>query len=197
MPIPDMGPGDFILEVVIVVLGVLLALGSEHIVEQIRWHQKASDTTKQLDGEVHSNEVSAYRWLTVHGCLRGQLDAIGTDVRRARHSHLLAPVSEYTPPLEVFLTDAWNNARSLDVADHISPQAMRRYAVLYFFPPQLQIDVVQLHQLAAELDPLIQGEDEVSSAEAGEYQRLLGRIRELQGRIELAETVLLKDGERL
>ncbi|MEO7278059.1 MAG: hypothetical protein ABIW33_08555, partial [Sphingomicrobium sp.] len=42
-----------------------------------------------------------------------------------------------------------------------------------------------------------QGEDEVSSAEAGEYQRLLGRIRELQGRIELAETVLLKDGERL
>ena len=197
LPVPDMGPGDFIIEVVIVVVGVLLALGGEQIVNQIRWHKKTAVTMSQLDAEVHSNALTSYRWLTVHPCLDQQLAAIESDVRKSRDSHVLAPVTAYTPPLDVFLTDSWNNARSLDVADHIKPQAMRNYTVLYFFPPQLQTEVVQLHQLAAELEPLESGEDEVSSAEAGEYQRLIGRVRELQERIELAQTVLLKDGERL
>lgn len=197
LPKPLMGWGDFILEVVIVVVGVLLALGGEQLVEQIRWHQKVADTTKQLNAEVHSNTRSAYRWLTVHPCLDMQLNAIDADVRASRHSKVISPVVAYTPPLELFLNDAWLNARSLQVADHIKPNAMRNYAILYFFPFELQTDVVQLHQFAAELQPLTKGEDDVSSAEAGEYQRLIGKIRELQDRTELAETLLLKDGERL
>jgi hypothetical protein len=197
LPKPMMGGGDFILEVLIVVVGVLLALGGEQLVEQIRWHNKVADTTRQLDAEVHANARSAYRWLTVHPCLNLQLDAIAADVRASRHSKVISPVVAYMPPLEVFSNDAWLNARSLHVADHIRPNAMRNYTILYFFPPELQADVVQLHQLAAELQPLTTGEDDVSSAEAGEYQRLIGKIRELQDRTELAETLLLKDGERL
>lgn len=197
MPKPMMGGGDFILEVAIVVVGVLLALGGEQFVEQIRWHQKVADTTKQLNAEVHANARSAYRWLTVHPCLNLQLDAIAADVQASRHSNVITPVAAYTPPLEVFSNDAWLNARSLQVAEHIKPNAMRNYTILYFFPPALQAEVVELHQLAAELQPVIKGEDDVSSAEAGEYQRLIGKIRELQNRTEMAETQLLKDGERL
>lgn len=197
LPHATMGAGNFILEVVIVVVGVLLALGSEQIVEQIRWHQKVADTTRQLDAEVHANARSAYRWLTLHPCLNQQLDAIEADVRASRHSGVITSVTAYSPPLEVFQNDAWTNARSLQVADHIKQKAMRNYAILYFFPPELQNDVVQLHQLAAELAPLTKGEGDVSSAEAGEYQRLIGEIRELQERTERSETLLLKDGERL
>lgn len=178
-------------------VGVLLALGGEQIVEQVRWRQKVAETTNQLNAEVHSNVRSAYSWLSVHGCLDDQLNLIDREVRAARATSVIKPVGSYTPPLEVFLNDAWLNARSLQVADHIKPSAMRNYVILYFFPPELQTDVVQLHQLAAELQPLTTGEEDVSPAEAGEYQRLIGKIRELQDRTELGETLLIKDGERL
>ena len=197
LPKPLNGWREFVGEVGIIVVGVLIALGGEQVVVEVQWRQKVADTTKQLNDEVHSNARSAYRWLSVHQCLDAQLNSIDDAVGAARASRTIVPVAAYTPPLEVFLNDAWLNARSLQVADHIKSKAMRNYAILYFLPPELQTDVVQLHQLAAELQPLTKGEEEVTSAEAGDYQRVIGKIRELQDRTELGETLLLKDGERL
>lgn len=195
LPKPLHGWREFVGEVGIIVIGVLIALGAEQLLENMHWREKVAQTREQLRLELHGDSASAYQWLTVRACLASQLDAAEAAVGAARESGAIAPVPAYKPPLVMFTSDAWLNARSLQVADHIGPEAMHHYAFLYFFPRELETNIVQLHQLAAELRPLAGGLRRVSAEEAGSYQRLLGRIRELQDRTQLAETLLLREGE--
>ncbi|HEX4738719.1 MAG TPA: hypothetical protein VH331_14270 [Allosphingosinicella sp.] len=192
LPKPLHGWREFIGEVGIIVIGVLIALGAEQLIEAVHWREKVAETKEQLNGELHDDARSAYTWLAVHRCLEGQLDAAEAAVGNARETGEIPPLPAYTPPLALFTSDAWLDARSLQVADHIGPEAMRDYARLYFFPRELELNIVQLHQLAAELQPLTHGLHHVSSEEAGAYQRLIGKIRELQDRTAYAETLLLK-----
>jgi len=122
------------------------------------------------------------------------LDAADQAVGQARDTGQVAPTRAYDPPLQLFTSDAWLNARSLEVADRMGPSAMRTYSRLYFFPSELQGNIVQLHQLASELKPLTYGLRHVAPEEAGAYQRSIARIRELQHRTEYAELLLLQRG---
>lgn len=196
LPKPLHGWREFVGEVGIIVLGVLIALGAEQIIDDIRWHQKVERTKAELNAELHDDELSAYRWLTDHRCMENALSAADQAVGRARDTGEVAPIAAYDPPLQLFTSDAWLNARSLEVADRMGPSAMRTYSRLYFFPSELQGNIVQLHQLASELKPLTYGLHHVSPDEAGEYQRSIARIRELQHRTEYAELLLLQRGKK-
>jgi hypothetical protein len=191
-PKPWHGWREFLKEYAIIVLGVLTALGAEQVVENMRWREKVDQTNGQLRAELHDDARSAYRWLAVRQCLQGQLDTAEAVVVGARDTGEIRPIPAYTPPLVMFTSDAWLNARSLQVADHVGPQVMRDYALIYFFPRELELNIVQLRQLAAELRPLVGRLRHISSEEAGGYQRLIGKIHELQARTELAETLLLQ-----
>jgi len=176
------------------VIGVLIALAAEQLIETVRWHEKVAQTKEQLNAELHDDARSAYIWLTGRRCLEDRLNAIEAAVSNARETGEIPPLPAYKPQLVLFTSDAWLNARSLQVADHIGPEAMRDYARIYFFPRELELNIVELRQLAAGLQPLAHGLHHVSSQEAGEYQRLIGKVRELQERTAYAETLLLQRG---
>lgn len=65
LPKPLHGWREFVGEVGIIVLGVLIALGAEQIIDDIRWHQKVERTKAELNAELHDDELSAYRWLLI------------------------------------------------------------------------------------------------------------------------------------
>lgn len=196
LPKPMHGWRAFVGEVGIIVLGVLIALAAEQVIETMRWHEKVDRTKDLLDAELHDDALSAYGWLATARCLDQQLDAADLAVAAGRSSGAIAPTAPYSPELDVFTSDAWVNARSLEVTDHMSPESIRTYSHLFFFPTELQGNIVQLHQLAAELRPLSPGVRNVSSQEAGDYQRLIARARELQHRTELAQKILIMLGTR-
>lgn len=191
LPKPLHGWREFAGEVGIIVLGVLIALAAEQAIETMRWHEKIDRTKDLLDSELHDDALSAYGWLATGHCLDQQLNAADSAVGAGRSSGTIAATAPYSPELDVFTSDAWVNARSLEVTDHMSPEAIRSYSRLFFFPTELQSNIVQLHQLAAELRPLAAGVRNVSSQEAGEYQRLIAKARELQDRTELAQKILI------
>jgi hypothetical protein len=191
LPKPLHGWREFAGEVGIIVLGVLIALAAEQAIETLRWHEKVERTKDLLDSELHDDALSAYGWLATGPCLDQQLNAAELAVGAGRSSGAIAATAPYSPELDVFTSDSWVNARSLEVTDHMSPEAIRTYSRLFFFPTELQSDIVQLHQLAAELRPLAPGVRNVSSQEAGEYQRLIAKTRELQDRTELAQKILI------
>ena len=191
LPKPLHGWREFAGEVGIIVLGVLIALAAEQAIETLRWHEKVERTKDLLDSELHDDALSAYGWLATGPCLDQQLNAAELAVGAGRSSGAIAATAPYSPELDVFTSDSWLNARSLEVTDHMSPEAIRTYSRLFFFPTELQNDIVELHQLAAELRPLAAGVRNVSSQEAGEYQRLIAKTRELQDRTELAQKILI------
>ena len=193
LPKPVHGWRAFIGEVGIIVVGVLIALAAEQLVERWQWQNKVADTTDQLDAELHRDAVSAYDWLVVAPCVDQQLKAIDAALVSARQTGQLQPTPALTPPLDVFTEDAWLNARALQVADHLPPEKVTRYSQLFFLPHDLGGSVPELHKEAAELDPVSKGFSRISTDEIGAYQRQAGRVHELVDRVELGDTLLLAE----
>ena len=192
LPKPLHGWREFVGEVGIIVIGVLIALGAEQLIERMQWRDKVQETTVQLNAELHRDAVSAYDWLVVAPCVDGQLHAIDAALASARQTHRLQPTAAFTPPLEIFTEDTWLNARALQVADHLSPQQVQEYSSLFFLPRDLGGSVVELHNEGAELRSLSPGYSPISSEEVSAYQRQAGRVHELLDRVELGETLLLE-----
>jgi hypothetical protein len=193
LPKPLHGWREFAGEVGIIVIGVLIALGAEQLIERLQWRDKVHETTIQLDAELHRDAASAYDWLVVSPCVDGQLQAIDAALASARQTHRLQPTPAFTPPLEIFTEDTWLNARALQVADHLSPKQVQEYSSLFFLPRDLGGSVVELHKEGAELRSLSPGYDPISPEEVSAYQRQAGRVHELLDRVELGETLLLKE----
>jgi hypothetical protein len=195
LPKPLHGWREFAGEVGIIVIGVLIALSAEEVVEQWQWHQKIAETTKELDGELHRDALSAYDWLSVAPCVDEQLQAIDAALASARRSGHVQATAPLTPPLDEFTEDAWLNARALQVADHLPPEKIAEYSTLFFLPRDLAGSVPELHKEAAELRSLSNSASPISTQEVGAYQRQAGRVHELVDRVELGETLLLRQLE--
>ncbi len=196
LPKPLHGWRAFVGEVGIIVVGVLIALGAQQVVESWQWHQKAAQTKEILDAELHRDAVSAYDWLTVAPCVDQQLNSIDKALSSARQSGNVQATPQLTPPLEVFTEDAWLDARAMQVADHLSPQTVALYSSLFFLSRDLAGAIPELHNEAAELQSLSNGVSPISTAEVGAYQRQAGRVHELLDRVELGETLLLGELKR-
>jgi hypothetical protein len=191
LPKPLHGWRAFVGEVGIIVIGVLIALAFEQLVGQWQWRERIAETRAQLDAELHRDARSAYEGLGVAPCLDQQLLSLDSALESARKTGRLEPTPAFTPPLHMFTEDSWLNARALQVADHLSAEQIQDYSRLFFFPRDLGVAVVQLHNEGAELRSLRAGLSPISTEEVGDYQRQAGRVHELLDRVELGEALLL------
>jgi hypothetical protein len=197
-PKPWHGLREFLKEYAIIVVGVLTALGAEQGVEWLHWKHRVAETRGQLDREIGSNATNSLGWLANASCLEAQLTALSGAVAEARRTGAFhAPAQKYAPTLTLFTSDAWLNARSLQVSDHMEPEVVRGYIYAFFFPAELATNITTLHSLAGELEFLDHDVDHVSPAEAGEWAVRIGRIRELQARSELAMIDTLYGADRV
>jgi hypothetical protein len=192
LPKPMHGWREFVGEVGIIVLGVLIALSAEQLIERWTWQRKVEETKTQLDTELHRDVKSAYSWMVIAPCVDRQLAAIDAALTLARETGRLEPTPPLTPSLEEFTEDTWLNARALQVADHMSPETIAHYSSLFFLPRDLGGSVVELHKEAAEFRSLSAGLSPISRDEIGAYQRQSGRIHELLDRVELGATLLIR-----
>jgi hypothetical protein len=189
---------EFLKEYVIIVVGVLTALGAEQLVETLHWRHRVAETRVQLNQELGADAGSSLRWLTNARCLDAQLTALSRAMAEARRTGVFhAPAQRYAPTLVQFTSDAWLNARSLQVSDHMGPDAVKLYASAFFYPSELATNITTLHSLAGELEPLDTDLDHVSPAESGEWAARIGRLRELQVRTELAMVLTIRSADRV
>ena len=76
LPKPLHGWREFLGEVGIIVVGVLIALGAEQVVEMIGWRDRASSARQSLRGELADHYEDAVEWRTVEPCIDAQLDRL-------------------------------------------------------------------------------------------------------------------------
>src|SRR5947209_4190165 len=129
LPKPLHGWRAFVGEVGIIVVGVLIALGAEQVVERV--HERSQ--VEQLRGSLRAELAdSRARWEDMqagHGCALKRLDAVEQWVRTAPSGERV--VDGYSPMLWNMHSSAWDITKTSPAAELIPLDERLLYASLY------------------------------------------------------------------
>jgi hypothetical protein len=121
LPKPLHGWREFVGEVGIIVIGVLIALGAEQLIEAIHWHRETEAARTALRMEASDNLSAAAQRVQQQPCINRRLREIGSileDHAAGRpiyvHGNIGRPVSYYGS------TDAWNVEVASQALSHMT-----------------------------------------------------------------------------
>ena len=137
---------EFLKEVGIIVLGVLLALGAEQTVEWLHWRQQVGITDEALQQEIRKDLGPAYERRVDEQCLNGRIAHLRDKLLQpgSRWTADSMPISgsgkSYNPPamptvyrtpLRSYQTQIWDVALAGTALTHMPRERATRYDRLY------------------------------------------------------------------
>jgi hypothetical protein len=149
LPKPLHGWREFVGEVGIIVLGVLIALGFEQLVDQWRWHREVESTRQAIANELVDAANQGAMRISVEDCLRDRIGELSARLKPRNGRWTadplpLAPGAQPTPhwdnrslgrvyavPLVGWSQDAWDTAKSAGVLDHLGRDEAASYSQVY------------------------------------------------------------------
>jgi hypothetical protein len=129
LPRPLHGWRQFVGEVGIIVLGVLVALSAEQIAERFHERSQVDQMRRALRGELADSRARWEDMKASHDCALKRLDAVEQWVRTAAPGERL--VDGYDPMLWNMHSSAWDIAKTSPAAEHIPLDERLLYASLY------------------------------------------------------------------
>lgn len=136
----------FFAEVGIVVVGVLLALLAQQLVDGLSWRKQVRLTDQALTDELSDAIANASERMMVDQCLRDRLNSLITKLRDSdgawtadpmrlgntpRYSiSTIAPVA-YRAPTRTWGQSAWEAAKASGVLNHMPRERVAGYAAIY------------------------------------------------------------------
>ena len=133
LPEPLHGWREFAGEVGIIVLGVLIALGAQQLIETIHARTQVAQFRSAVDVEL-SNNLAAYRYrIEQEPCVKQRLTELREWLDADTAGKPLVPAGEIgRPSIYSFLSSTWKSS-SPDVMNHLSLETREHYAALYDF----------------------------------------------------------------
>ena len=133
LPKPLHGWRAFVGEVGIIVIGVLIALSAEQVIETVHAHQRIRETRAALDAEL-SRDLAAFEWRASHrSCVRPRVAELDRWAKAMAAGKVIKLKKEFTPPIFFAInTTVWqaseNDAGQMPV--EIKLTYARMYAAL-------------------------------------------------------------------
>lgn len=199
LPKPLHGWREFAGEVGIIVVGVLIALGAEQIVESLQWRGKIRHAEYAMRLELAEDDgPQAYARLLIAACLDNQLARIHDGpVAAAPPDQLRAWVHSYTPPFRTWDSEAWKAVLASDVGSYMGPEKLVEWSAAYRTVPSLTEWNARETDLAAELRDALPPTGAASTADLQSLRRLAGQLRVLNDRISRGSQLFLARTQRL
>ena len=131
---------EFLTEIGIIVIGVLIALGAEQVVETLHWREKVASTQVALSQEVAGNRFRAEERMAIADCLDRRLDQLEARVRDASGrlepepywlSREMLAGPPYRTPIRPWGDAVWQAANADGTAVHMARERMLAYAGAY------------------------------------------------------------------
>jgi hypothetical protein len=131
LPKPLHGWREFGGEVGIIVLGVLIALSAEQVVESIHSRQEVRDTRKALDAEL-SRDLGAYAFrVSERGCAQARVDELERWAKSMAEGQPLTLTKEVMQPIFFSINTSVWQATNGDAAARMPLEPKLAYAALY------------------------------------------------------------------
>lgn len=200
---PLNGWRQFIGEVGVIVLGVVLALGLEQVIMQWNWSQKVKHSRDSLHEELASDYLLAEERVVAKPCLMAQLDSLEQAVLKARGE--IAPVPlivepdfifAYRAPWQPWHNSAWKGVEGDETLSHFPRRDRERYAAIHSEIEMLsklnEDESTEQAKLLALTKPL-----EVDSSTKEHFVELIESEREKAELMAVLSRSVMKQAERL
>jgi hypothetical protein len=195
LPTPLHGWREFAGEVGIIVIGVLIALGAEQMVESWQWRGQAAEARTALRAEIgRDNLPQAYTRLAIAPCLKAKLDkldaALAAHVERRNFVDL---AQAYRPPNRGWDDQVWKAVVATGVLSHGGPGELISWSKPYWIIVRMgtanQAEADDAMDLAA--NPTAQGS--MTAAQSDRAATTLHRLREREEGMEISARVLIQE----
>lgn len=184
-PKPVHGWREFVGEIGVIVIGVLIALGAEQIVDDLHWKERSRRAVETLRAELNGESAPVQAQVTLKDCQLEMLDRL--------EAALLARGDDWRPPVtftwssgrtEVFVApivwfpaQAWRSAQADGSATHLSAAEEGQFSEIYDTLGKMQADSVGYRAAVAQLNSLT-APRRLDSQSRTEYLRLLYQVRD-------------------
>jgi hypothetical protein len=131
-PKPWRGWREFSKEVATIVLGVLIAIGAEQLVEQLHWAREVRTARAALAVEMgRSNRHLAFR-VAAEPCIARRLDALESVIEKVARHEPAPRLGEVIPDIGNALNDnVWTNYRAAQTLPHFGDKEQVRLSAYY------------------------------------------------------------------
>jgi hypothetical protein len=201
-PKPWHGLREFLKEYVIIVVGVLTALGAEQGVEWLHWRHLATRAEEELAAGLQPDLLNAADEVSAKPCYRAWLGPLSAGLQtpdpvwRGAPLHLQgAGNSRLTPsvfetPGDVWSHAAWETATASGVLNHMPQERVKQYAEVYREVELARGLVVSTADTMDELAPLAIDRRLAESEKAAYLQRLAHLDRIVGNKDRLSRQIL-------
>ena len=132
LPKPLHGWRAFTGEVGIIVIGVLIALGAEQIVETMHWRGQVADAERAMSFELGNSVGQSIERQRLDPCIERRLDEIGRVLDSADNTGRLLPVGEIgAAPYRAWVQGSWDSTRQSQIASHFSRSKLANLGIVY------------------------------------------------------------------
>ena len=139
LPRPLHGWREFVGEVAIIVLGVLIALGAEQAVQSIEWRHKVDAALADMDNELNAGDgPQAYARLAMHDCVATRLIGLRASIENGDRAGGRKLIDQFWLPNRTWDSLAREGATAADVATHMPHERMLQYRIAYEMVPDMQ-----------------------------------------------------------
>jgi len=162
-PHPMHGWRDFLKEIGIVVIGVLIALGAEQAVEWLHWREQSQAADKRLFADAQAVLDHMLERLDIQSCqdrrlvqIKDRLLASGSAWSGMAPFYTKGPPagSTYAHPMKTWPRTAWENAVASTTANHLPPDRLADYARIFDAAQREANDQATEHEDSAQLNLL-------------------------------------------
>ena len=175
LPKPLHGWREFAGEVGIIVIGVLIALGAEQVVEDWRWRTHVAEAKEDLASELYQALYASRERATGQNCFDRKLDRLGALIEQPQRRRLPGDVE--IAPIRAWSTSAWDSAIASEAVTHMKPDDRTQYARVYSLIRTTRDLNLDEFKTASQLDMLQRD----GSLNEQSKDRLLAAVAELRG----------------
>jgi hypothetical protein len=130
---------EFATEVGVVVVGIVIALSAEQLLERLEWHHKISRAEEQMRLEMSLDDgPEALQRVALADCIDHGLAEIRASVERSDdRAVVVTAIGQVDIPRHTYESDAYRAAEASGVLGRLDPQRLDRWNYLYSTMPVL------------------------------------------------------------
>jgi hypothetical protein len=178
LPKPLHGWREFVGEVGIIVIGVLIALGAEQLIERWHWQHEAQNASMAIDRELSADDGVYEERALIQKCADRRVEQLAQILRTAARTHKLPNIGEIgRPPFRPTLRTAWEEAIASGVLQHMDEKRREALSPIYAQTSNYD-DKISEEQLAWSALRMMEGAPgPVSDTTLTELSRTLAQLR--------------------